>query len=88
MTNFSGLLQYTIVGTIQNALYDGDHQARVILTVDSKILSPLQMMLIQSALSETVYFQKKVWDFLFGVANSKHIALLANIASLLVEALR
>lgn len=60
MTNFSGLLQYTIVGTVQNALYEGDRQERVILATDSTILSPLQLILIQGALSETVYFKAKV----------------------------
>jgi hypothetical protein len=53
-----GLAQNTILRHIKSVfcpLFD-----HIVFVVDSTILSPLQMLLIQGALSEMVYFKHKV----------------------------
>ncbi|KAI6214939.1 TLDc domain-containing protein [Aphelenchoides besseyi] len=57
--NFPGLLQYTILRKVRNVMYQCHEQEQVIFETKSTIITPLQFVLLQSSLSESVYFKNK-----------------------------
>ncbi|KAI6241510.1 TLDc domain-containing protein [Aphelenchoides fujianensis] len=58
-STFPGLLAYTILRKFRNVIYRCYDQPQVIFETHSAILSPLQFVLLQASLSESVYFKHK-----------------------------